>query len=282
MKKSTLLGAAALMMVGTASAALVAGYDQRYQADDYNTGTGVWADSGGSADATAAGIFGTTTTANGSTAVVNTGTGTNMTFSRATALGGSGFTIQAVIRIDAANTDRRQGPIAMADGGWGGVFMGARTEADGNVNLRGGNQDSGSGSVLAIDSTMTGVTAGTWGVYTLIVAAGDTPTMVASFDRLSDGANLFYGFADVEMSSDIGKIGVDGQLFGGEYNQDPADNWLGAIAEVVVYNSALSTTDATANGIEFYDTYQIPEPATLGLIAAFGGGLILVRRVFRV
>ncbi|MEI6892119.1 MAG: PEP-CTERM sorting domain-containing protein [Pontiella sp.] len=284
MNKNMIVGAAALWVAGAASAALVTGFDQRYQADDYNTDTGIWTDSASGWNATATGTFGTTTTANGSTAVVNTGAGTAMGFTRGIALGGAGYTIQAVIRIDDGNTDLRQGPIAMGDGGWGGVFMGAQTEADGNVRLRGGNQAGSSGAnVLQIDSTMTGVTDGMWGVYTLVVDATDgVETMTASFNQL-DGTSLFMETYGVGLTADVGQIDAVGQLFGGEYGQGDADSWLGAIADVIIYNSALSTLDLATNEAEFQSLYvaAIPEPATLGLIAIFGGGMLFIRRYFR-
>jgi hypothetical protein len=279
MKKYMIVGAA-LMVAGAANAALVSGASQRYVGGDFDGTT--WTDTGTQgANATANGTF-NAITVNGVAAVENTGAGVQMDFTRSTSLNGAGFTIQTVIRIDDGNTDRRQGPVAMADGGWGGVFMGARTEADGNINLRAGNQDSGSGSVLAIDDTMTGVTGGTWGIYTLLVSGADNPSMTATLTSI-DGTVLFSATDDNGYSTDIGKINAAGGLFCGEYGQADADSWLGAIADVVVYDSALSAVDLATNAAEFQTLYAaIPEPATMGLVGVVGAGLLFVRRRFSI
>jgi hypothetical protein len=281
MKKSIMMGAAALMVAGAASAALVGGYDQRLQADDYNTDTGEWADSvSATQNATASGSFGTTTTPGGSTAVVNTGSGTSMSFTRDNAVAGQGYTVQAVIRVDAIGTDNRQGPYALGDGGWSGLYMGA--SAGGAVNIRGGNQGSGGTDALRIENQTMDVSAGTWGVYTLIFDATATDTITATFDLLSDGSTAFSAVEQNGLSTDVSGILNNGLLFAGEVGQADATGWLGAIADVVVYNSALSTADLAQNKTEFYNVYQIPEPATLGLLGFVGVGLLFIRRRFSI
>lgn len=52
----------------------------------------------------------------------------------------------------------------------------------------------------------------------------------------------------------------------------------GEIAAVVVYNRALSTAEQTELGTYLYNTYVVPEPATLALLATMGVGFLIRRR----
>jgi hypothetical protein len=283
MKTKTTLGLATLVpltLIHTASAAIIAGFDQRYAASDYGATTaGVWDDSAGSANATAVGTFGTTTTANGSIAIVNTGAGEQMNFTGGASLGGSGFTIQAVIRID-DNADRRQGPLGLdQSAGWGGLFMGARS--NGNVETRAGTQTSGSNAGLLSTNTTPTITPGTWGILTMIADTSLGSPLTYSFDLLSDGSNVFtYTDAGNGTTNAIAGIGTAGRLFGGETGsgEPDTDAWLGAIADLVIYDTVLTSGQLAANKAEFTTLYQVPEPSSALLLGLGGLGLILRRR----
>jgi hypothetical protein len=272
--------AATMLFAGTAYGDILMGSVQRYQADDYGaTSAGVWDDSAGSADATAVGTFVTTTTPNGSIGIENAGAGEQMNFSGAANLNG-GFTIQAVIQIQ-NNGDRRQGPFGLDQStGWGGLYMGARS--NGNVETRGGTQTPGSNAGLLSTNGTPTVAAGTWGILTLIGDVTNTSAQLTySFD-LEDGTNV-WSFTDVGDGStnSIAGIGTAGRLFGGETGGgEPAtDEWLGAIADLVVYDSVLTAAEIANNRSEFNTLYftSVPEPTT-GLILLPLGAMALSRR----
>jgi hypothetical protein len=288
MKKNMLVSAAVLLVAGAAQASLVTGASQRYAGSDYNFTSGVWDDTGtqnADATTTTTAAFTSTTTASGATAVQNSTAGAVIDFARTAALGSTTgqATIQAVIRMD-GNLEDRSGPIGISqDNGWSGLYMGANL--DGSNAIRGGNVgNTGSGNDALNTSGGASVTSD-WGVYTLVVDASQNtgPQLTATFAYLTDlDTDVFtvtYSSANNSTAATIG-LGLEGALFSGEYNQEPTEGWNGAIADIVIYDSALSSTDLETNKTEFYNTYQIPEPATLGLIAAFGGGLLFVRRRF--
>jgi hypothetical protein len=289
MKRTMMVGAAALLVAGTANAALITGASQRYVAGDFNGTT--WTDTGSQgADATASGTF-NATTVNGLSIVENSTFGSVMDFTRTAALGSTTgqATIQAVIRIDGNHSDpsSRSGPIGIAQAnGWSGLYMGANI--DGANAIRGGNVGNTGTKNDALNTSFNGATieAGTWGVYTLVVDASQNtgPQLTVTFADISDlETDIWshtYSSVNNNTATTLG-LGLNGALFSGEYNQGPAEGWLGAIADIVIYDSALSTADLATNAAEFNTLYgAIPEPATLGLIAAFGGGLLFVRRRF--
>ena len=247
------IGLATSLFAAPIQAALTSGIDQRYQGDDFNVGTGVWSDGVGGADATADGAFGTTTTPNGSTAVINSGAGTQMDFTGGLNLNVTGFTIQAVIQI-ADNTDRRQGPFGLdQSAGWGGLYAGARS--NGNVESRAGTQTAGSNAGLLSASGTPAVAAGTWGILTLALdTSSATSPLSYSFDLLSDGSNV-WSFTDVGngTTDPTDAIGTSGRLFGGETGgaEGDTDDWQGAIADLIIYDSVLTAAELDANKAEF-------------------------------
>ncbi len=238
---------------------LVGGYDQRYMAYDFDEVTGVWTDTVTSAQNAAADVVGgfsiTTNTPNGRPAVVNDNNGYQMTFTRASAISETGFTIQAVIRLDSGNSDSRQGPFSLADGGWGGVYMGAR--AGETSKVRAGNIGSEGKGYQLEGEAGNSLSTNVWGVYTLIVDPTVTTQLVASFDLLVDGSNGFTITDSVTSTNTVvGRINTSGGLFSGERGalSNTAD-WQGAIADLVVYNYVLSDSEIAANLNAFQTLY---------------------------
>jgi hypothetical protein len=262
---------------------IVDGFDQRYMAYDYDVTSGVWTDSVTSAqNATAGNLAGfsiTTNTPNGRPAVLNSNDGLQMTFTRSSALSSTGFTIQAVIRLDAGNTDSRQGPFGLAEaGGWGGLFMGVR--AGDTSKVRAGNLgNTGSGTTVLQAEAANTLSTNVWGVYTLTVDPMVTTQMVARLDLLSDGSEGFSITHSVAGATNwVGAIGTAGGLFAGERGGGLAasDNWQGAIADLVVYNRVLDDSEIVANQVAFQSIYKDPivYPTSIGdvSIAVLPGG----------
>ncbi len=247
---------------------IVDGFDQRYMAYDYESVTGVWTGYVSAAQSAAAvnpGDFSiTTNTPNGRPCVVNmglNGEGTAMNFTRNTAMEG-GFTIQMVLRIDGGNTDARQGPFACDEAsGWSGLYAGA--VAGGTSQIRAGNLgNSGSGANVLTGSAANTLSAtnGTWGIYTLVVDPDAETQLSATFDLLEDGSTAFLIEASVaDNTNSVGGISASGRLFGGDMGggaDADTDNWMGAIADVVVYNRVLNSAELAANEAAFQTLYQ--------------------------
>jgi hypothetical protein len=271
---------------------IVDDYDQRYMAYDYEAITGTWTglvSAAQSATAVNPGDFSiTTNTPNGRPCVVNSGNngeGTAMNFTRESVLATSGFTIQAVIRMDPGNTDSRQAPFACAEAsGWSGLYMGA--VAGGTSQVRAGNLgNSGSGAnVLSGSAANTLDTNGVWGVYTLVVDPTAATQMSATFDLLEDGLTAFtIESAIADATNWVGGISASGRLFGGEMGggATATDNWKGAIADVVVYNRVLDSAELAANEAAFQTLYQneivyVAETGDVSLEFISGGTEVVV------
>ena len=255
------------LTIGSAGAQVVAGFEQRYQAANYDMTNNVWPDSSeNNIDATADGAFSLTTTPNGATAVANRADdpGQFMDFDRGAGLGqlgGSGFTVQIVMSIDAdGNDDVRKSPIGFNEAsGWSGLFMSAR--ANDTVRLRAGNQGgTGRGTSLRGEDVDMTVDADVWGVYTLVVDTSANPPATWKFNRLSDAQELWSFTDDNGFTEEI--IGIDtvGKLFAGEQQNANviglSGDWRGAIADVVVYNTTLSSGQLDQNIAEFQALYS--------------------------
>lgn len=283
MKKHHIAIASAISAITSANAAIVAGASQRYQANDYNGTT--WTNTGAigaAANATAVGTFTSISTPGGATAIANTGAGEQMNFSDGSSLNSTGFTIQAVIQIQ-DNDDNRQSPLGFdQSASWGGIFMGARS--NGNLQARAGTQTSGSNTgLLSTTSTPSpAIAAGTWGILTLAIDTSNLTTpFTYSFNLLSDGSSVF-SFTDVGdgTANATAGIGTAGRLFGGETGvaEPTTDAWLGAIADLVIYQSVLTPAQITENNAEFTNLYAVPEPSTYALAGLGLVGLASRRR----
>jgi len=261
----TTLGLAVTGFHSLAHADIVENFDQRYEGANYNNG--VWLDSVSSnqnATAVNESNFTIVNTPNGAQAVANTGSldSAVMNFTRNSSLNGAGFTIQAVIRLDddgsSSTTDGgyRQGPFAIAEsGGFSGIFMGAY--ANNTSSLRSGNVNGSSPNSMLNGTATNTLSVGTWGIYTLVTETGENPQMTASFVRLDDLSNAFTITDTTNQTGNIISLSTSGRLFGGEMGGalSATDNWVGAIADIIVYDSALDTSDINANLIELQNLY---------------------------
>lgn len=102
-----------------------------------------------------------------------------------------------------------------------------------------------------------------------------------------DGSTMTgYQNGAVDVSGPLNYDGVMASVetlmsLGGQLGSDGSANMhTGYIADFRVHTGALSAADVTNNYNE--GIYAIPEPATLGLIGIFGGGLLVVRRRFMI
>ena len=84
--------------------------------------------------------------------------------------------------------------------------------------------------------------------------------MTATFDRLSDGSNIFTLTRSLGgNTNDVTSIAITGRLFGGEMGAsaaDRTDEFRGAIADIVIYDSALDTNDLETNKAAFISLFQ--------------------------
>lgn len=293
-----LLLAAALVAVSTPGAAmadLVAGYSQSYYdaATTYNGTTGVWTNTGSdtAANATAANTsyFSLTTTPNGQSALANSSQLTDalLSFTRTAALGGNGFTMMGVTRCDysVSNGDGK-GPIAFgeADGysGSGGASF-TYTQEGKSMFATGGNSGSGRISTGSTWFNWGGDYGGGW--YAWSVTVDRTSTIHWQLFDLATGG-LAWEKDGGATSDNIVGIDESGVLFG---KVDGTGGWKGAIADVLVYNSVLSSDDVDANVDYFVASYYttggdpgvrggggstIPEPGTVVLLATGLLGLL--------
>ena len=129
--------------------------------------------------------------------------------------------------------------------------------------------------------------------------SGETCTVAHGADALADQtwATIFYSFDSSTKTATWGELGstattsnaafdetttFDG-TFGGPvtlfsfHNGDSSHDFNGAVSEVLIFDHLLDGTAQTT--VEDYlDAKAIPEPATLGMVALFGGGLLFIRR----
>lgn len=273
---------------------LVPRFDQRYIGADYDVATGTLPDASGNGqtaiaqtdtvgvNATPGGSFSFVTTPSGATALqnldaflvdggVNVGdTGERLQFTRVDQLGGTnGFTIQAVFAgVSSSDTpDGSTGVFSLGENdGFSGVFLGGQP---GSVEIRGGNVDNQGnipGAFLNDGAVPNAAFNGVFAIYTLVVdptaSAGNvlTATIV---DPASEAVLASTALGDPGTAIEgIGNVGglftgsVDGNAFGDQ------DNFQGAIAEVVVYNYALSPGELDRNNAYFYGAY-FEEPSVL-------------------
>jgi len=243
---------------------LVPRFDQRYIGADYDVATGTLPDASGNGqtaiaqtdtvgvNATPGGSFSFVTTPSGATALqnldaflvdggVNVGdTGERLQFTRVDQLGGTnGFTIQAVFAgVGSSDTpDGSTGVFSLGEtDGFSGVFLGGQP---GSVEIRGGNVDNQGnipGAFLNDGAVPNAAFNGVFAIYTLVV----DPTASA-------GNVLTATIVDPASEAVLASTALG----------DP-----GAIAEVVVYNYALSPRELDRNNAYFYGAY-FEEPSVL-------------------
>ena len=167
---------------------------------------------------------------------------------------------------------------AVSGGGSREVFSDyASTNPDGNVFLGTGSEFSGPSrfaeftDAFAPVVTLHGATRGDVPSSIPILLAGESSSTDGSV--YLDGGLLFdnngapLGTMDTASAYTLASQGAGG-----------TDLWQGDIAELIVYNAALS--DSQLNSVMEYleSKYNVPEPASLGLLAS---GLLLLRRSVR-
>ena len=259
---------------------IVPGYDQRYVGADYDEATATLPDRSGNGqtataktntvgqDSTVGGTFGFRQTPRGIAALDNRDvfghTGERLEFTRVNQLGGSGngFTIQAVFAGDAPGADGASGVFGLSESaGFSGVFLGAQP---GNIEVRGGNVDNQgntAGAFLNDGNVSNAAGSGEFAIYTLVVdpnaSAGNVMTAtitdpssgtVLASTALGDPGSAIQGIGNIGGLF-VGEVGAISDVFGDQ------DNFQGAIAEVVVYNSVLSPTQLAQNNNYFFEKY---------------------------
>jgi len=254
---------------------LVAGFDQRYIGSTYNLATGALIDASGNGQTASAvgGNFSFTTTPNGATALQNNDaggdTGERLQFTRNNVLGGSnGFTIQAVFAgNETPGGDGATGVIGLSEtAGFSGLFLGGQP---GSIEVRGGNVDNqgnSQGSFLNDGNVNNSAANGQFAIYTVVVDpdASSGNVMTATITDPLTG-NVLASTAVGNPGTAIQGIGNIGALFAGEVGFpggafNSQDNFQGAIADVVVYNLALSPAAIAQNNEFFNEAYFGGEP----------------------
>lgn len=131
------------------------------------------------------------------------------------------------------------------------------------------NYRNADGTQLIVDGTTT-LNAGTW--YGLAVVANSTSGTITLF--VDDGT----GYAqDGQAAGLTGDLGVYSSILDWAFFRD-------------YYNNGFDTTTGVMDNIRFSDTALdsseliavVPEPATIGLVGAFGAGLLFIRRHFMI
>jgi len=117
----------------------------------------------------------------------------------------------------------------------------------------------------------------------LITAAGAGANTDLTLFNVRSGGNV----VNLDVYTENGLIGSDTGANGAGQdwarivlgNSGNNNNYANAnIAEMLVYDHALTTTEIAEVNAYLVNKYAIPEPATLGLIAVMAGGLLFVRR----
>lgn len=127
-----------------------------------------------------------------------------------------------------------------------------------------------------------GDVGGGGGTLDNVIAAGDSVKAGISFDN-STGAVIFkFQINDDAVITKVGTAGQnenfsDGGLALG-YNDNNGRLFEGDVGAVQFYDGALDDA-ALGTALNALPTV-IPEPATLGLVAVFGGGVLFIRRRF--
>lgn len=242
--KYTALAVAACFMASSALAGIVAHYSFDNAADlGENTGTETTLDWNQSSGATAiAGKFGGAGAFDGANTQF-----WDSDFSKAN-VDLSSFSVSMHVRGNPGDwTDY----ISLGQSGVGVMFF--EKTSSGTVAI----WDNGiPGGSVGIEST-TLVNDGNWHHLGMV---SDGATLTLYVDGVSQGSHGYTGSGTVDAFQ-IGARWADGR------------NVVADIDDVGVWNTALS-----AGEMAYLSSNAIPEPATLGMVAAFGGGILLIRR----
>lgn len=162
------------------------------------------------------------------------------------------------------------------------LLMNAYTETSpgntSNANAVWGAFANSGNNVYALGRTSTG---GFKGVATGTGTSDEWHIMSAKWD----GSSRLYAWLDGSYLGNTTSVSADpsGHIrtrIGSNANGTAGAFFNGQIAEIRIYNESLS--DAARGVVEddLMNTYIIPEPATFGLVALMGGGLLFVRKRF--
>lgn len=143
--------------------------------------------------------------------------------------------------------------ISLGSGTGGGNRFDVRLNGDNlRLEVQGGGQNT---SVALAD--------GSWHHVAIVVTDGAT---VATTQYSIDGGTLTaFGGSGTAIATGIGPLRM------GDSYQDDGRDFKGSLDDVRLYDTVLSQAEITALA-------AIPEPATLGLVALFGGGVLFIRR----
>lgn len=277
--------AVVVVCAGPASAAIVSGYLQRFDDPAANYSSGVWTASAG-ANATAANssYFSVITdaTPSGLSALSNsTDDGSaKLSFTLPEAWSASGFTIMGVAKLNAEQGNGR-GPIGSPEtASWSGARIGIGSTGANNLRVEAGNTNPGDeGGPTALRANGDSyVPVDEWFIFSETVTKNNGSNQaVATLTIYALDDLSVLGTATVSVASgDIQGISSSSNLFSSTND----GGWRAALADLVVYNSFLGSSDVTTNLSFFQDTYQtgggstIPEPGTVTLLAAALVGLL--------
>lgn len=237
-----------------------------YKAVNYNSATGVWADSSGNGDNATVGTGVTAptlladATPNGSSVVSFSGSNSYLTI--ATGLPtGSGYTVLAFAEPTGTTVNDTYAIVGgppgaleyriqtMSNGGNGQVLLNTDNTAYGASNT----------NVSTTAFSMVGVATDNSGNATFYLN-GNT-------DGTTTGSSAFTSAINLIGASDTGSGATPNEFF------------LGNIAELQIYSGSLTSSQVQTVNQSFTSSYvnPVPEPATLGLFGLGGGlGLLLL------
>lgn len=183
------------------------------------------------------------------------------------AVGGETFTWATDTRtvaffVKAASGDKGDNNatmISLGSGTGGGNRFDIRLNGD---NLRLEVQSGGANTTVAVAD-------GTWHHLAIVVPVDGA--IVNNVLWYFDGGTLGGGSQGTFSGSTTGIATGDGPLRMGDGYQDLGRDFKGSLDDVHLYDSALSAG-------EIASLAAIPEPATLGMVAVFGGAILFIRR----
>ncbi|MDF7823869.1 hypothetical protein P4B35_07575 [Pontiellaceae bacterium B12227] len=154
------------------------------------------------------------------------------------------------------------------------------TATDGSATL---------GTTSAAVGTVATATGNAFGVGTGMATGSSLRFSIAGPIAYTGGSAVFDGFTDVTVQETGGRdhqcvLGLgDSGLSSAGWDSPGAYTLDAGDPDVLVITSSSATEVLTwgVNDVGFQFTTAIPEPATLGMVVAFGGGLLFVRRILQ-